>query len=164
MTSAKDQHLKNVSEIRDELLELLGVLGDNLDWRSDDESWSAREVFTHMLYTPPGGVPQILKGLLAGTVQEYDLWADQKYMTEEAQGWTPAQVKDQLTAYFDTLEAELGPLSDAVLEETAALVHQRNRHWDEPRPAQWLVERLFAGHWREHLGQLRELAEDSKAE
>ncbi len=164
MTSAKDQHLKNVSEIRAELLELLGAIGDDLDWRPDEESWSAREVFTHMLYTPPGGVPQILKGMQAGTVKEYDLWADQKYMTEEAQGWTLAQVKDQFTAYFDTLEAELGPLSDVVLEETTALVHQRNRHWDESRPAQWLVERLFAGHWRDHLVQLRELAEDSKGE
>ena len=162
MTSAKDQHLKNVSEIRDELLQILSGIGDNLDWRPDEESWSAREVFTHMLYTPLGGVPQILKGLLAGTVQEYDLWADQKYMTEEAQGWTPEQVKEQFIAYFDSLEVELGPLDDAILEETTALVHQRNRHWDEPRPAQWLVERLFAGHWREHLVQLRDLGEGSR--
>ena len=162
MTSAKDQHLKNVNEIRDELFQILSGIGDNLDWRPDEESWSAREVFTHMLYTPPGGVPQILKGLLAGTVQEYDLWADQKYMTEEAQGWTPEQVKEQFIAYFDSLEVELGPLDDAILEETTALVHQRNRHWDEPRPAQWLVERLFAGHWREHLVQLRDLGEGSR--
>ncbi len=162
MTSAKDQHLKNVNEIRDELFQILSGIRDNLDWRPDEESWSAREVFTHMLYTPPGGVPQILKGLLAGTVQEYDLWADQKYMTEEAQGWTPEQVKEQFIAYFDSLEVELGPLDDAILEETTALVHQRNRHWDEPRPAQWLVERLFAGHWREHLVQLRDLGEGSR--
>ena len=157
MTTARDQHLANVSEIRSELFEILQGMDDCLDWRSDDESWSAREVITHMLYTPPGGVPAILQGLLSGEVQEYDLWADQKYMSEEAEGWTLEQVKEQFTAYFRSLEQQLASLDDDTLAETTAMVHQRNRHWDEPRPAQWLVERLFAGHWREHLVQLREL-------
>ena len=110
-----------------------------------------------MLYTPPGGVPEILQGLLSGEVQEYDLWADQKYLTEEAEGWTPEQVKEQFSHYFHLLEEQLAELDDKTLEDTTAMVHQRNRHWDEPRPAQWLVERLFAGHWREHLVQLGEL-------
>ena len=159
MTSAKDQHLANVAEIRSELFAILDGMENRLDWRADPETWSAREVITHMLYTPPGGVPAILKDLLSGAVQEYDLWADQKYLTEEAEGWTPAQVREQFSNYFCALEQQLEPLTDEVLAETTALVHQRNRHWDEPRPAQWLVERLFAGHWREHLVQLRELKE-----
>ena len=163
MTTARNQHLANVNEIRSELLGILDGMEDSLDWRPDEESWSAREVFTHMLYTPPGGVPQILRGMLAGEVEEYDLWADQKYLTEEAQGWSLEQARDQFSLYFASLEEQLEPLADAVLEETTALVHQRNRHWDEPRPAQWLVERLFAGHWREHLDQLRALKEGSKA-
>ena len=163
MTIARDQHLTNVREIRSELFGILDGMEDSLDWRPDEESWSAREVFTHMLYTPPGGVPQILKGMLAGEVDEYDLWADQKYLTEEAQDWSLGQVRDQFSQYFGSLEDQLAPLADTVLEETTALVHQRNRHWDEPRPAQWLVERLFAGHWREHLDQLRALKEGSKA-
>ena len=163
MTTARDQHLRNVRDIRSELLGILECMEESLDWRPDDESWSAREVFTHMLYTPPGGVPQILKGMLAGEVQEYDLWADQKYLTEEALCWSLEEAMEQFNQYFSSLEEQLAPLADAVLEETTALVHQRNRHWDEPRPAQWLVERLFAGHWREHLDQLRELKAGSLA-
>ena len=163
MTSARDQHLANVEEIRSELFQILEGMEDTLDWRPDGESWSAREVITHMLYTPPGGVAQILKDMLSGEVQEFDLWADQKYLTEEAQKWELKQVRDQFAQFFSSLEEQLTPLADAVLEETTALVHQRNRLWDEPRPAQWLVERLFAGHWREHLVQLGELKAGSKA-
>lgn len=157
MTTARDQHLTNVSEIRSVLLQILEGMENCLDWRPDEESWSAREVFTHMLYTPPGGVPQILQGLLSDQVHEYDLWADQKYMTDEAAGWTLGQVKEHFNSYFDSLEQQLAELDDATLADTTAIVHQRNRHWDEPRPAQWLVERLFLGHWREHLVQLEEL-------
>ncbi len=157
MTTARDQHLTNVTEIRSELFQILDGMEDCLDWRPDEESWSAREVFTHMLYTPPGGVPEILQGLLLGEIQEYDLWADQKYLSEEATGWTLEQVKAQFNGYFESLEEQLAELDDATLAGTTAMVHQRNRHWDEPRPAQWLVERLFAGHWREHLVQLGEL-------
>ena len=157
MTTARDQHLTNVSEIRSTLFQILEGMESCLDWRPDEESWSAREVLTHMLYTPPGGVPVILQGLLSGEVHEYDLWADQKYLTDEAAGWTLEQVKEQFNGYFDSLEQQLAELDDATLADSTAMVHQRNRHWDEPRPAQWLVERLFAGHWREHLVQLGEL-------
>ena len=157
MTIARDQHLTNVTEIRSELFHILEGMESSLDWRPDEETWSAREVVTHMLYTPPGGVPEILQGLLSGNVEEYDLWADQKYMTAEAEGWTLAQVQEQFNGYFHSLEQQLAALDDETLTETTAMVHQRNRLWDEPRPAQWLVERLFAGHWREHLVQLGEL-------
>ena len=81
MTTARDQHLTNVNEIRAELFQILEGMEGCLDWRPDAESWSAREVITHMLYTPPGGVPEILEGLLSGEVREYDLWADQKYLS-----------------------------------------------------------------------------------
>ena len=157
MTFAKDQHLANVREIRTEILEILDGMENVLDWRPDADTWSPREVITHMLFTPPGGVPQILKGIIEGEVEEYDLWADQKYMTSEAEAWTLDEVRRQFNGYFDSLESHLAPLTDEVLEASTALVHQRNRHWDEPRTAQWLVERLFAGHWREHLVQLRDL-------
>lgn len=158
MPSAKAQHLENIERIRAELFQLLEGMESGLDWRPDAESWSTREVLTHMLYTPPGGVPGILRGLLSGEVQEYDLWADQKYMTAEAEGWTLEEVRDEFTRYFLALKEALETAPDAFLEQTA-MVHQRNRMWDEPRPVQWLVERLFAGHWDEHLVQLKELKE-----
>lgn len=159
MTRQKEQHLENIDSIRAELFQILEGMDYCLDWSPTPDSWSAREVITHLLNTPPPGVPAILRGMLAGELQEYDLWADQKYLTPEAQDWDPAQVREQLENYFAALAEALAPVTGAELAETEALVHQRNRHWDEPRPAQWLVERLFAGHWREHLAQLRELRE-----
>lgn len=79
-------------------------------------------------------------------------------MTAEAEGWTLEEVRDEFTRYFIALKEALETAPDAFLEQTA-MVHQRNRMWDEPRPVQWLVERLFAGHWDEHLVQLKELKE-----
>ena len=157
MTNQKAQHLENINDIRAELFQILEGMDYCLDWRPDPESWSAREVITHILNTPPPGVPAILLGMLAGEIQEYDLWADQKYLTPEAQDWDLAQVREQLGNYFEALAESLAPAAEADLTDTSVMVHQRNRLWDEPRTAQWLVERLFAGHWREHLAQLREL-------
>ena len=51
MTSARDQHLADVERIRSELFGILEGMEDNLDWRPDAESWSAREVITHLCFT-----------------------------------------------------------------------------------------------------------------
>ena len=157
MTSQKEQHLENISDIRSELFQILEGMDYCLDWRPDPESWSAREVITHILNTPPPGVPGILKEMLAGDMQEYDLWADEKYLTPEGQSWDLGQLREQLDRYFGALEETLASATGDDIANTSVMVHQRNRHWDEPRTAQWLLERLFAGHWREHLDQLREL-------
>ncbi len=159
MTGQKEQHLENIDRLRAELFQILEGMDYCLDWRPDPDSWSAREVITHLLNTPPPGVPAILRGMLAGELQEYDLWADQKYLTPEAQDWTLAQVRERLENYLAALAEALAPATGGELAATEAMVRQRNRGWEEPRSAQWLVERLFAGHWREHLTQLRELRE-----
>ena len=85
MTSQKAQHLENINDIRAELFQIWrnGLLPD---WRPDPDSWSVREVITHILNTPPPGVPAILRGMLAGEIEEYDLWADQKYLTPGSPG------------------------------------------------------------------------------
>lgn len=54
MPLAKAQHLENIERIRAELFQLLEGMESGLDWRPDAESWSTREVLTHMLYTPRG--------------------------------------------------------------------------------------------------------------
>ncbi len=157
MTTPKEQRLGIIKNIRAELFQVLDGMDYCLDWRPEPDSWSAREVITHMLNTPPPGVPSILRDMLAGEIEEYDLWADQKYLTPEAQGWDMTQVRAQFGNYFEMLEETLGATAEDDLAGASVMVHQRNRRWDEPRTAQWLVERLFAGHWREHLVQLQEL-------
>jgi hypothetical protein len=157
VTSQKEQHLENINDIRSELFQILEGMDYCLDWRPDPESWSVREVITHILNTPPPGVPGILKEMLAGDMQEYDLWADEKYLTPEGQSWDLEQLRGELNRYFGALEETLASATGDDIVNTSVMVHQRNRHWDEPRTAQWLLERLFAGHWREHLDQLRDL-------
>ncbi len=157
MTSQKEQHLENINDIRSELFQILEGMDYCLDWRPDPESWSVREVITHILNTPPPGVPGILKEMLDGDIQQFDLWADEKYLTPEGQSWDLGQLREQLDRYFGALEETLASATGDDIVNTSVMVHQRNRHWDEPRTAQWLLERLFAGHWREHLDQLREL-------
>ena len=157
MTQSKAQLLAQVPEIRAELRAILEGMDYCLDWRPDPESWSVREVISHLLNTPPGGVPAVFRGVMDGSVTEFDLWADQPYLTRQMQDWGIAELRAALESYFAELTAALESVTEESLAAATVMVHQRNRHWDEPRPAQWLPERLFAGHWREHLAQLREL-------
>ena len=157
MPEIKAQLLAHIPEIRADLLSILDGMDYCLDWRPDPASWSAREVISHLLNTPPGGVPAVFQGVMAGNIREFDLWADEPYLTPEMQAWDIAEVRAALETYFAALTAVLESVTDDALAGATVMVHQRNRHWDEPRPAQWLPERLFAGHWREHLTQLREL-------
>lgn len=157
MTQPKAQLLAQIPEIRAELMAVLEGMDYCLDWRPDPESWSVREVISHLLNTPPGGVPAVFRGVMDGSLTEFDLWADQPYLTPELQSWDIAELRAALETYFAELTASLESVTDESLAAATVMVHQRNRHWDEPRPAQWLPERLFAGHWREHLAQLREL-------
>lgn len=157
MTQSKAQLLAQVPEIRAELMAILEGMDYCLDWRPDPESWSVREVISHLLNTPPGGVPAVFRGVMDGSVTEFDLWADQPYLTPQMQEWGIAELRAALESYFAELTAALESVTEESLAAATVMVHQRNRHWDEPRPARWLPERLFAGHWREHLAQLREL-------
>ena len=157
MTQPKAQLLAQIPEIRAELMAILEGMDYCLDWRPDPESWSVREVISHLLNTPAGGVPAVFRGVMDGSVTEFDLWADQPYLTRQMQDWGIADLRAALESYFAELTAALGSVTEESLSAATVMVHQRNRHWDEPRPAQWLPERLFAGHWREHLAQLREL-------
>lgn len=157
MTQPKAQLLAQIPEIRAELMAILSGMDYCLDWRPDPESWSAREVISHLLNTPPSGVPAVFRGVMDGSVTEFDLWADQPYLTPQMQEWDIAELRANLETYFAELTAALESVTDESLAAATVMVHQRNRHWDEPRPAQWLPERLFAGHWKEHLNQLREL-------
>lgn len=157
MTQPKAHLLAQIPEIRAELMAILEGMDYCLDWQPDRESWSVREVISHLLNTPPGGVPAVFRGVMDGSVTEFDLWADQPYLTPELQSWDIAKLRAALETYFSELTAALESVTDESLAAATVMVHQRNRHWDEPRPAQWLPERLFAGHWQEHLTQLREL-------
>ncbi|MFQ6026460.1 MAG: hypothetical protein ACE5Q6_02975 [Dehalococcoidia bacterium] len=159
MTTNNAHHLENLRSIREELFQILEGMDYCLDWKADADTWSVKEVICHLLDTPPSGVPGVLEGILSGEIAEFDLWADQSNISPEKLAWDIDEVKAQLNGYFQRLEDALGAAAGVDLASKQIMVHQRNRHWDEPRPVEWLVERLFAGHWREHLVQLREIRE-----
>ena len=157
MNSRKDEKQGKVSGIRSELLELLDGMGYCLDWKPDDASWCVREVVYHLLDTPPGGIHSVLQGIISGELDEFDLWSDRDNMTPERQGYYLESIVEDIDGLFQGVERALEPATDGDLSGKSAMVHQRNRGWDEPRTVGDLLEGLFARHWREHLGQIKEL-------
>ena len=160
MASQKYAHLEAIRGVQAELTQVLDGMDYCLDWKPESDVWSAREVVYHSLDTPPGGLHRVLRGMFAGTLNEYDLWADLSNLTPERQGYDMAQVKRDVDRFFQDLEEALDMASEADIEHKSVLVHLKNRDGrTEPRTAGMLLERSFGRHWREHLEQLRALRE-----
>ena len=157
MTSQRDVHLEEIRAIRAELLELVDGMDYCLDWKPDEASWCVREVVYHLLDTQPGGIHSVLRGIISGELDEFELWSDRDNMTPERQGYYLESIVEDIDGLFQGLELALESATDGDLSGKSAMVHQRNREWDEPRTVENLLEGLFARHWREHLGQIREL-------
>ncbi len=157
MSDLKDTHLENIRSIRPLLLQLLDGMDYCLDWKPDPSEWSVREVVYHLLDTPPGGIHDMLQGILSGHLREFDLWSDLSNINTERQAYDAKRVRQDVEQVLQTLEDTLQAANDEDLAGKSALVHQRSRGWDEPRTVQWLLEGLFARHWRAHLAQIREL-------
>lgn len=115
MTQPKAQLLAQIPEIRAELMAILEGMDYCLDWRTDPESWSVREVISHLLNTPPGGVPAVFRGVMDGRVTEFDLWADQPYLTPQMQEWDIAELRAALETCFSELTAALESVTDESL-------------------------------------------------
>jgi len=159
LPSQKEAHLETIHSIQAELLQFLDGMDYCLDWKPDQDAWSAREVVYHLLDTPPGGVHRVLKGMFSGTLKEYDLWADRSNMTPERHACDAERVRQDIGGFFQGLEEAMSLATDPDFEGKSVLVHLRSRGRDEPRTAQMLLEGLFARHWREHLGQIKALRE-----
>lgn len=157
MTSRMAGHLETVRDIRAQFSRLLDGMDYCLDWKPDDSSWSLREVVYHLLDTPPGGIHSVLQGIISGVVTEFELWRGRANMTPEQQANDMDGIRKDIDNLFQGMEDALNAAGDAELSGKSAMVHQRNRGWDEPRTAENLLEGLFARHWREHLGQIGEL-------
>ena len=157
MTSLRDRHLATARSIRAELLELLEGMDYCLDWKPEPSVWCVREVVCHLLDTPPGGIHSIVRGILSGELEEYDIWADRTSMTPEKQANDMAQLLDDINTLFQGLEQTLGSATDDDLTGKPVVAHLKSRGVDEQRTVDMLLERGFDGHWREHLDQIGEL-------
>ena len=157
MTRQRDAHLATVHSIKDELLQLLDGMDYCLDWKPDSSAWSAREVVYHLLDTPPGGVHQVLRGILSGQIKEYDLWADRSNMTPERLAYDAEQVRVDIGQFFRGMEEALSLAAEEDFAGKSILLHLHRLGRDETWTAQMLLERPFARHWQEHVTQIREL-------
>ncbi len=157
MTSLRDRHLATACGIRAELLELLEGMDYCLDWKPEPSVWCVREVVCHLLDTPPGGIHSIVRGILLGELEEYDIWADRTNMTPEKQAKDMTQLLDDINTLFQGLAEALCSATDDDLASIPVLAHLKSRGVDEQRTVDMLLERGFDGHWREHLNQIGDL-------
>ncbi len=157
MTSRRDAHLEKVLEAQSELLDLLEGMDYCLDWRPDPSAWSARQVVYHLLDTPPGGIHMVISGILCGEVKEYEIWADRDNVTPERLVYDLGQIREDIDSFFQAMGYALDMATDEDLDGKSALGHMRSRETDEERTVQELLDRVVEGHWRPHLGQIREL-------
>ncbi len=159
MTTQRDAHIQTIRAIREDLLAALDGMDYCLDWKPEADSWSAREVVYHLVDTPMGGLHTIIGGILDGSIVEFDVTPDYTNVTLERLGYDIDRVRGDLTAVLDGLEKAVGDVDDAALDGRRALAHLTARGEDQERTPEMLLTGLFARHWREHLGQLRELRE-----
>ena len=159
MTTAKQAHLEAARTIHAELLQLVEGMGYCLDWKPDPGQWSARQVIYHMLETPPGGLAPLLRGIFSGCLREFDLWADQDYVTPERLALELEQVEGDIGRYFHDMEQAIQAANEEDFTAKPVLAHWKSRDRDQEITAQTLLEGLFARHWREHMVQLADLRE-----
>ncbi len=160
MTSGKDAYIAKTRDLESELLDILDGMDYCLDWKPEPSAWSARQLVYHLLDTPPGGIPQVLKGVLSGELREYEIWADRDNMTPERMVYDLGQMRDDLGGYFGAMREALSTASDGDLDAKSALAHLRSRDVDAERTVRELLDRVLDGHWREHLDQMRQLRDD----
>ncbi len=155
MTTIQSQR-ENVDSLRSSLLELLDGMNYCLDWKPDESDWSAREIVYHLLDTPPGGVPPVVKGIVSGEVREYEIWSDRTNITEARATLDMDEVEGDISAFFSQFNDALDAADDADLQGRRVLMHQRTRGQDEDRTLEAVLTG-FDRHWRGHLEQLGEL-------
>ena len=155
MTTIQAQR-DNLDSLRSALLELLEGMNYCLDWKPEEADWSPREIVYHLLDTPPGGTPPVVKGIVSGEIGEYEIWSDRTNITETRSTLDMTEVEGDIDSFFSAFGEALGPAVDADLVSRRVVMHQRTRGEDLERT----LEGVLAGfdrHWRGHLQQLAEL-------
>ena len=157
MTNIHSQR-ENIESLRASLVEALDGMNYCLDWKPDDSNWSAREIVYHLLDTPPGGNAELVRKIVSGEIEEYEIWSDRTNVTEARSNLDMEEIESDISAFFELFEAALAAASDSDLQGRRVLMHQRTRGEDVERT----LEEALTGidrHWRGHMEQLRELRE-----
>ena len=159
MTSHRDSLLETVRSVQGRLLELLDGMDYCLDWKAEPDSWSIRQLVYHLLDTPPGGLNGVLKGLVSGTLKEYELWADRDNLTTERMEHDMERLLQDINQLFSEVIETLAAATDHDMLQKTVVVHNKTRGEDGVRNGSELLQRGFGGHWEDHLKQVREVRE-----
>ena len=159
MTSQRDALSATATSVQTRLLGLLDGMDYCLDWKSEADAWSVRQIIYHLLDTPPGGLGGVLQGLVDGTLKEYDLWADRDNLTPERMEHELEQMQEDINRFFAGLSETMARCTDEDLLEKTVTVHMKSRGEDASRNGSDLLERGFGFHWEDHLKQLQETRE-----
>lgn len=157
MATGKQEQLELIRSVKSDLLAVLVGMDYCLDWKQDPEEWSARELVYHVLDTPPGGAHHLVEGIIAGEIEEYEIWSDLTNVTPERVEYDLDQVNADIEAFFTSLDVSITEVSDEDLEGKKVMMHQRTRSVDEERTLNAILDRTLNGHMRDHLVQLQEL-------
>ena len=112
MATDKQEHLETVRSIKSELITILEGMDYCLDWKLDESEWSARELVYHILETPPGGAQNLINGILAGEVNEYEIWSDLTNITPERSVYDLLQINADIEGFFQSLDASISGMAD----------------------------------------------------
>ena len=159
MATQKQVHLDLIQSIKIEFHSILEGMDYCLDWKQNESEWSVRELVYHILDTPPGGAQNLVKGIISGDIQEYEIWSDMTNMTSERATYSIEQINSDIESFFCSLGDSISTLSAEDLEGKHAIMHQRTREVDETRSIGAILERTLNGHIRDHLVQLRSIRE-----
>ena len=157
MTTIRAQQ-ENIGSLQSALLQLLDGMNYCLDWKPQETDWSPREIVYHLLDTPPGGTPTVVKGIVSGEIGEYEIWSDRTNITDARATLDMSELESDIGAFFTAFAEALEGAVDADLVGKQVIMHQRTRGEDLERT----LEAVLAGfdrHWRGHLEQLAELRE-----
>ena len=121
MSTVQEQR-ENVESLRMGLLELLEGMDYCLDWKPDDSLWSAREVVYHLLDTPPGGTPSVVRGIVSGEISEYEIWSDRTNVTDVRSTRDMDEVREDIGSFFSAFGEALEKAGDADLAGAALVV------------------------------------------
>ena len=153
----RDALLEEVQSIGVELDRLLTGMEYCLDWKPQEDEWSAREVVYHMVDTPAGGIHAAVQSILDGSARGLTVTASLTNLSDARMGEDLDGVKEDIDAVLMGLEGTLSAVTDDQLSTREAPVRSTTRGVTENRSAQDLTHRLFVNHWREHLLQLEAL-------
>lgn len=160
MTTLKQSILDSAKVLQKDLDALLEGMDYCLDWKQNDDEWSAREILWHVLEDPEGGIPCTVERILDGSLTELTIIPDETHLNGERQDMDMGQIKAALSEYFQTLEEVLADATDEDISGKATSCWFPLRNHREDRTAQNLMEGLFLNHWRDHLGQLGQIRAD----